>query len=149
MDGTSDCDWNKGQNKVARELLVVRRFCFPRVALRSLCWCTHPLRGLRDFPTNRRYASHLRRITHPTLASHDPAIRVALLFALRPFGRDTTSAGWRRSSLVVGRGLFSLTVCGLRPRDARFSFFCARSGGGLKAFSLSGREGRDSAPRES
>ena len=63
--------------------------------------------------------------------------------------RDTTSAGWRRSSLVVGRGLFSLTVCGLRPRDARFSFFCARSGGVLKAFSLSGWEGRDSAPRES
>ena len=37
--------------------------------------------------------------------------------------------------------MFSLTVCGLWPRDARFSFFCARSGGGSKAFSLVGLGG--------
>ena len=49
--------------------------------------------------------------------------------------------GRRLASLVEGRGLSSLTVCGLWPRDARFSFFCARSGGVLKAFSLSGWEG--------
>ena len=43
--------------------------------------------------------------------------------------------------MAEDRGLSSLTVCGLWPRDARFSFFSARSGGGSKAFSLSGWEG--------
>ena len=55
--------------------------------------------------------------------------------------RDTAARGCGRPSLAEGRGLPSITVSGLRPRDARFSFFCARSGGGSKAFSLSGWEG--------
>lgn len=63
--------------------------------------------------------------------------------------RDTAARGRGRPSLAEGRGLSSLTVSGLRPRDARFSFYCARSDGGSKVFSLSGWEGRDSAPRES
>ena len=63
--------------------------------------------------------------------------------------RDTSARGCGRPSMSEGRGLPFITVSGLRPRDARFSFYCARSGSGSKAFFSSGREGRDSAPRES
>ena len=64
-----------------------------------------------------------------------------IAFAWDGPARYASRLGRRLASLMKGGGLSSLTVCGLRPRDARFSFFCARSGGGLKAFSLSGWEG--------
>ena len=57
--------------------------------------------------------------------------------------------GWRLASLAEGRGLSVITVCGYR-RETRASLSIARDlVVGSKLFLSSGREGRDSAPRES
>ena len=96
------------------------------------------------FPARSPYS--VLRITHccsGMMRRGTTTSTTSLYLCLSPlsFRDDTAARGCGRPSLAEGRGLSFITVSGLRPRDARFSFFSARSGGGLKAFSLSGREG--------
>ena len=55
--------------------------------------------------------------------------------------RDTSARGCGRPSMSEGRGLPSITVSGLRPRDARLISFTRVLVVGQKLFLSSGREG--------
>ena len=62
------------------------------------------------------------------------------------FRDDTAAAGWPRPSLAEGRGLPLITVCGLRPRDARFISFTRVLVVGQRLFSVGSGGARFRAP---
>ena len=109
----------------------------------SKCLTAGLYSGGAPLPPSLFCASHHTLLIQVTMRRGTDTSTTSLHFSPSPLSlRDDTAArGCGRPSLAEGRGLSFITVSGLRPRDARFSFFCARSGGGSKAFSLSGREG--------